>query len=648
MRTALLLLAALALGAAQSDGGGGGGGSGGGGGGAAPLPLQISTLTGSPGACSGQSEGSIDAAVTGGQAPYTLGLSGPSNSVCVQQTPNGTETARWKCGSLLAGEYDVTVTDTANATVTLNVRIEDHSPLNVIVTLTRPARCLGDSNEFSITATGGKAPYVVDGGPEFNDAYVLERIGDLEPVALTDSAGCRVEVQAAGFAPEALGPPVLLELLREAGDGRWTISAALQGGSGNYAAAVCCPLGEPVSTMDTHVTVSFLQANLSDPRNVTLTAFDALALGRPACGGLASSQIDLTVPDLAISLARLRRSCAPRCSDGEIAARIEGGQPPYSFEWETHDSPPPHELHLFNLSGREMYLLRARDSVGRRVDSGPLDVTVLPLWSAELQVGDAPRCPGDQATQVSVSATFVAGPVQISWASTAGERASGRVLLEARGFAVSWVVSAEEQTNITIADLGRPADCCEASAAGVRTFRYNLPRVPAPLLLHLRNDTQSHSRLAIVTGGTPPYALNFSVNGSHFAAVPQLPATASVNVSAFPVGLYDVDVADSRGCAAALQMLVPAPPTRPIPQQPVAPGGSRPTSMARSVATVLFGAAALLVAAALCCLVAFVIHRCVRGPRAPPRQVAYSDLDHETEEMEDLTRVMERSRAEDL
>src|SRR5690606_21685191 len=114
-----------------------------------PLPLHV-TIVPINVACFGGNNGEAIATVTNGTAPYTYSW----NDVNNQTTPTAT--------GLVAGTYEVTVTDANNCTTTTTVTIAEPVLLEASIALANVVNvsCFdGNDGSAMVTVSGGTAPY---------------------------------------------------------------------------------------------------------------------------------------------------------------------------------------------------------------------------------------------------------------------------------------------------------------------------------------------------------------------------------------------------------------------------------------------------------------------------------------------------------
>ena len=118
-----------------------------------PLALSFTTFKYAGGydiSCFGASDGEIDLTVAGGEAPFTYNWSGPALFTSLNEDNTG----------LIAGTYNVTVTDANGCTVSTSVILIEPVVLNLSKSANYVLPCFGDaSGTGSFSVSGGTGPY---------------------------------------------------------------------------------------------------------------------------------------------------------------------------------------------------------------------------------------------------------------------------------------------------------------------------------------------------------------------------------------------------------------------------------------------------------------------------------------------------------
>ncbi len=140
--------------------------------------LLVLNITSEDPACSDEANGSAEAVVSGGTAPYTYTWS------------NGASAAL--NDNLAAGNYTLTVNDFNACEITGSTELVNPEVLKINLTAVNPA-CEGVCNG-SITAevTGGIAPYSYSWSHGATESNLLDLCADTYEVTVTDANGCTV------------------------------------------------------------------------------------------------------------------------------------------------------------------------------------------------------------------------------------------------------------------------------------------------------------------------------------------------------------------------------------------------------------------------------------------------------------------------
>ncbi|MFK7982726.1 MAG: beta strand repeat-containing protein, partial [Saprospiraceae bacterium] len=136
-------------------------------------------LTPTNSVCGGSDAGSITSTVSGGTAPYTYSWNNGATSDILE--------------NLVAGLYEVTVTDANGCQGITNTTVNDGTNINITLVPTTPL-CL-DGNDGTITSiiSGGTAPYTYSWSNGINDVSTLTNlVAGTYNLTVTDANDCTV------------------------------------------------------------------------------------------------------------------------------------------------------------------------------------------------------------------------------------------------------------------------------------------------------------------------------------------------------------------------------------------------------------------------------------------------------------------------
>jgi gliding motility-associated-like protein len=318
--------------------------------------------------CAGYATGAATITVTGGTPNYTYLW---SNGFISQDIIN-----------VVAGSYDVTVTDANSCTTTLNAIVSEPAPLDVTLTATAPT-CFGISNGFVTSQTsGGTPPY----------SYIWST-GDVTPdinnipagnysVLVTDVNNCFLLVTVS----LNTGPELIVET---------TVTDVLCNGDATGAIALNVVSGaQPIiynwSNGSSNQTLSNVIAG-----NYNYTVTDA-----DGCMKISSETIN-EPPALTLNVLTMDILCSGNM-DGMAFAVANGGTPLYNYTWGIN--PPP------------------SDAVASGLPAGNYSVTV----------ADANNCTVVENFSIT-EGTSLSAWVDSVWRPTCYGGADGGVILNASG-----------------------------------------------------------------------------------------------------------------------------------------------------------------------------------------------------------------------
>ena len=278
-------------------------------------------LSGTDAAC-GESNGMVTAMTAGGTEPYSyLWSTGDTTAVI---------------DSLEPGDFSVTVTDAMGCSAEGMISIGG-SDLPMVSISGERTSCGADDGVATALGEGGVEPYSF----AWSTGATTSTIGDLGAgtyeVTLTDAEGCQA---TAAFVIEAFDAPVVTIESTDTScgedDGSATVSAT--GGTGVY---------------------TYLWSNgaVSDSiGGLAAGVYSVTVTDMMGCTGEATVEIGAS-NSLAFDFAVENADCAGQ--GGRIAAMVDGGVEPYTYQWSTGQDSPV----IDNLEGGE-YMLTVQDANG--------------------------------------------------------------------------------------------------------------------------------------------------------------------------------------------------------------------------------------------------------------------------------------------
>ncbi|HEX2616329.1 MAG TPA: SprB repeat-containing protein, partial [Flavobacteriales bacterium] len=325
----------------------------------APAPLAMGLIAGTfPGGnntgCDGSADGSIDAMITGGLAPYTLQWTGPNGPLGANEDLSG----------LAAGTYTLGVTDaagcTATASITLNapqgLSLDAQAAVNANGT---NASCNGATDgSIDLTITGGTAPFtVLWSGPDgfiANTQDIANLGAGTYSVNVQDVNGCTAAASVTLTAPTPLVPDFMTSSYSGghkvscsgASDG--FIDASVIGGTPNYTFNWSGPAGFTSSDAELHdLLAGTYVLTITDASGCSLDTTVVLSQPLPLV-------VNSTLSDAGHGF---QVGCTG--GDGSITLAVSGGQPAYAFSW----------------TGPEGFASQAQDISGLDAGTYTVDVT---------------------------------------------------------------------------------------------------------------------------------------------------------------------------------------------------------------------------------------------------------------------------------
>ncbi|WP_272023594.1 beta strand repeat-containing protein, partial [Olleya namhaensis] len=458
--------------------------------------------------CNSEATGSIDITVTGGTAPYTYVWNDVSNSTS-QDLSN-----------VLAGAYNVTITDDNGCTTSVGATIsEPSSPLSLNITKVDATTAQGCANgQATAIVSGGTANYTYLWSASAGSATTASVTGlsdGTHSVTVSDANNCTITqsivIECVNTCDAEIAITNVTDVLCT-GDttGTGTVTANSDANPSATFTFVWNDGNSDVQT-DTAVTSSTL-ANLSAGVYSVSVTIDGTV-----CQAVAKT-IAITEPSNALNVtATTTDESGPTTGDGTATAIVTGGVAPYTYSWtpngETTDA-------LTGLSAAE-YCVTVTDANGC---TDTTCVTVNPGSCNNLSVTGSSNpaiCFGESNGSITATVTGGSGNFSYSWDTISNTTTSVNNLP-----AGDYTITVTD--NVTL---------CTTNT----TITINEPNVLSSAIavtnILCKDDTTGSLDLA-VNGGNGGYT--FLWNDTNASTTEDL-----INVVA---GTYTVTITDSKGC----------------------------------------------------------------------------------------------------
>lgn len=455
----------------------------------APATLLVTT-TGTDADCANGVLGSVDATVTGGSTPYVYLW----NNFATTQDITG----------LNKGTYVLTVTDASNCSATGSFTVNDASNTIVANALVTDVSCPGSNDgEIDVTVTGGTPGYTYNWAPGSQTTQDLT--GLLEgnyALTITDAVGCGFFLGSTVGAPDTIAVSAVV-VDGTCGGGLGNIDLTVSGGTGG-------PYGFSWSNGLNTEDVASLSAG-----TYTVTVTDA--------GGCTTSKsYNISQAGSLDVAAAINNVGCNGGADGDIFLTVIGGNPPYTFAWNTGNTTSD----IVNVA-TGTYTVSVTDINGCiKVQS--FTVTQPPVLQIAAAFVTNVDCFGEATGAVDITVTGGFGTKTYLWSTfenteDISAKAAGTytvVVTDANNCTVGGVYTITEPTEIVITETITNVACNGGSTGSIS--------------------------LAVV-GGAPNYTYLWS-NGQ-----------TSASISGLVAAIYQVTVEDDNGCQKVASYTVTQP-----------------------------------------------------------------------------------------
>ncbi|TDO04094.1 Ig-like domain-containing protein [Sunxiuqinia elliptica] len=467
-------------------------------------PVELTaTATGADVLCYGESTGSATVTPTGGTAPYTYLWDDPA----AQTTQTAT--------NLVAGTYNVTVTDDNNCTISASVTISQPDEPIALTPSSSDVDCYGGNNgSASIVATGGTPPYAYlwdDPAAQTNSTINNLVAGDYT-VTVTDANNCQetatitISQPPVSVIASATATPVTCF-----GDNNGTATVTASDGIEPYTYLWDDPSAQTTQTAT----------------NLAAGTYTVVVTDDKGCP--AEATVTITEPaELTATITKFEVLCFGENS-GSATVTPTGGTAPYTYQW---DDPAAQTTQTATNLAAGTYSVIVTDNNGCTVLQ---TITITePVELTATAAGVDVLCYGESTGSATATPTGGTAPYTYLWDDPAAQTTQTATNLVAGIY------------NVTVTDDNN----CTISAS-VTISQPDEPIALTPSSSDVDCYGGDNGSASIVaTGGTPPYGYLWDD--------PAAQTTSAINN--LVAGDYTVTVTDANNCKETATITISQPP----------------------------------------------------------------------------------------
>ena len=441
------------------------------------LPLSVNIAATAEVKCTGGSNGTLTAEVTGGKGPYSYQW---------QEGSSGATLA-----GVGAGEYQLTVTDATGNTSTGSMVLAEPEQLKATVLVRSAASANNADGRARARLEGGTGSYSFqwDNGETKEIAQALA--AGTHRVTVTDENGCTT-IASVEITEDILPLSVGLEegqSIACAGSAGASLQATVQGGKSPFQFKWSTNQGNGEQAGG--LTAGEYSISVTDAAGNSAEAAYTIPEPKPL-------QVSIT-PDAPASTNK---------ADGKATVRAEGGTGNYSYAWDSGEAgrsaaqlaAGPHTVTVSDENGCEA--------------TASLEVTedILPL-TLQMRTEGTIDCAGEQTASIDLEVSGGKPPFEFSWSVEE--------------------ISGTQGTNLGAGEYAVTV----TDAAGTRKVVEATITEPEPLSLSIRVDAPASTNnadgqaSAKVSGGTAPYTFQWDNGATGAAATDLAPGLRAVTVT---------------------------------------------------------------------------------------------------------------------
>ena len=455
-------------------------------------PTQLTAaITTTNVSCNGGNNGSASATPSGGVGPYTYSW----NTVPVQTTSTAT--------GLLAGTYNVTVTDFNGCTTVSSANITQPITLSISVSSSVNPTCFGSSNgSITVSASGGTIgyQYSLNGGPNQLSPTFNSIGAGTYTITVTDANGCTSTTNATLTQPTAISSSSVISNVTCNGLCNGQITLVTNGGTGPY--TYLWSNGQTTNPA-TGLCAGTYSVNITDANGCTFT-LSGMSVTQPNTLTVTTSATPPTI-------------CIGQTST--IGSNPSGGTSPYTFFWTSGATTQNTTVSPLTTTG---YTVQVTDANGCTA-TGTTTVTVNPPLTINATATPSTICAGSSTTLNAIASGGDGGPYNFTWVPGG----SGQTI----------TVSPSNTTTYTVT----VSDGCSPNVTATVTVTVN----PNPTVSYTTTPLSGCEPLTVTYTNTTPGVSNctWTING--------IPYNNCVVTETFTTqGTYNatLTVTDANGC----------------------------------------------------------------------------------------------------
>ena len=449
--------------------------------------LQINAITGVNPSCNPGNTGIVALSVMGGIAPITYIWSNGQTTEDISNLP--------------AGDYCVTISDSAGCTLSDCVTLTAPDPITVSETFT-PATCGQNNGSIDLTVNGGTGPYTY----VWNTGATTQDLSNLAPgtycVEIIDNNGCSnndcfVINESSNVSPVTINGPGFLC------PGESINFSAISTGAVSYAWTATGGSFSNPNTQNTAYTMMI-------PGTYTLTL---VVINAEGCESTESIEV-VVYETITLNGSVSDANCG--ANDGAINLTLSSGIAPFTFDWSNGQTTQ-------NISGlaADTYCVTVNDAVG--CDSAVECFSVGGSTAAPITISGANFiCPGEIINLTAMSADAIA----YDWT------ASGGILGSPAEQSTTWTMMIPGDYIIMAASIN--AQGCSDNISISITVN-ELVQITEDITNTVCGESNGSIDLTPISG-TAPYTYIWSTSAT------------TQGISNLPSGQYCATITDSNGC----------------------------------------------------------------------------------------------------